>query len=248
MENEAPYLLCTRPVTTVQQQKAAEAGVVLHGISFIETVERKTDALLKQVQKLATKELNVVFTSMNAVDAVAGMLSADSTLKKNQPKWNLYSIGGRTAQLLRQHFPSSTLKSEAPYGGMLAKKIILENPRGQVVFFCGNIRRNELPDQLLKHGFSLDEITVYDTISTPQQLERKYNGVLFFSPSAVESYFSLNAPQPDQYFFAIGQTTAEAIRSFSKENVLFSPTTDKEALIATAIDFFKQQKTTKHIP
>ncbi|MGV3765636.1 MAG: uroporphyrinogen-III synthase [Chitinophagaceae bacterium] len=247
MGNDMPYILCTRPVTEAQQQKAAGAGVVLNGISFIETVERKEEALLKKVQKLAGKELHVVFTSMNAVEAVARMIAADGAMKKQLPRWNIYSIGGRTAQLAREYFPSSIIRSEAPYGGMLAKKIILENPRNGIVFFCGNIRRNELPDQLLKHGFSLEEITVYDTISTPQQLERKYNGILFFSPSAVESYFSLNPPQPDQYFFAIGQTTADVIRSFSKENVLFSPTTDKEALIDTAIDFFKQQKTTKHI-
>ena len=75
----------------------------------------------------------------------------------------------------------------------LAEKIIPEINDREVIFFCGNLRRNDLPDALRQKGITVREITVYQTSLTPVTIEKEYDAVLFFSPSAAESFFSKNS-------------------------------------------------------
>jgi uroporphyrinogen-III synthase len=108
-----------------------------------------------------------------------------------------------------------------------------------VYFFCGDQRRDELPDLLKEAGLTVHEVVVYRTLLTPRKTERIYAGIAFFSPSAVESYFSLNTVADGVTLFAIGQTTAAAIQARCTNPVIISDRPGKDALVRTMTDYFQ---------
>jgi len=63
----------------------------------------------------------------------------------------------------------------------LANSIIEQNIPS-VVFFCGNIRRDELPATLVVKGIEVKEVVVYETIETKKSIYKTYNGILFSVP------------------------------------------------------------------
>ena len=50
---------------------------------------------------------------------------------------------------------------------------------------------------------SVDEVIVYKTIETPKVLTKQYDGILFFSPSAVKSFFSKNSIVNNQNYLQL---------------------------------------------
>jgi uroporphyrinogen-III synthase len=113
----------------------------------------------------------------------------------------------------------------------------------QIVFFCGNQRRDLLPVQLKKNGIDVEELIVYKTIEKPQTVSKKYDGILFFSPSGVRSFFSKNELKKQTIIFAIGKTTAEEVNIFSKNKTMISEYPDAEKLITSVIKYFSAIKT-----
>jgi uroporphyrinogen-III synthase len=81
---------------------------------------------------------------------------------------------------------------------------------------------------------------VYHTISTPHKIDKAYDGILFFSPSAVQSFFYANAVLPATILFAIGQTTADAIKTFTENTVIVSEKPGKDDLVKKMFEFFKK--------
>lgn len=49
-----------------------------------------------------------------------------------------------------------------------------------VTFFCGNKRRDELPEILTEQGIEVTEIESYQTQLTPRKLDEKNNGGIVF--------------------------------------------------------------------
>lgn len=79
---------------------------------------------------------------------------------------------------------------------------------------------------------------MYRTVLTPQKVERSYDGIAFFSPSAVESFFSVNTIGLRVPLFAIGRTTEASLRSRVPNPVFTAGEPDKTVLIRKMIDFF----------
>jgi uroporphyrinogen-III synthase len=119
----------------------------------------------------------------------------------------------------------------------LANAIIGDKVR-ELLFFCGTLRREELSIQLAESGILLVELPVYRTTLTPQVTGKNYAGILFFSPSAVESFFSLNKVLDETILFAIGPTTAAAIRKFSANKIVTGELPGKELLLQQSIRYF----------
>ena len=174
---------------------------------------------------------------MNAAEAVIQQLKKT----KIQPDWNFYCLGGTTKKIIADYFGENKIKSVANNANDLADEVI-GNKQTSVVFFCGNIRRDELPDKLKQHHIAVEEVIVYETIETAQLIKKNYDGILFFSPSAVNSFFSINQLPDQTIVFAIGNTTAYSIKEFCKNPVVISDQPDKESLLQTAIDYFEQIK------
>jgi len=240
-------ILSTRPLGTALTGQAAAKGIAIDTLSFIETAPVRDPALDSRIRGLSRETLAVVFTSMNAVEAVAGSLR--SSAEGSAPgfagisgHWRIFCIGGATRQGVEENFGEASIAGTALSAGELAD-VIIRAKVPEVCFFCGDQRRDELPEKLKKAGIGVREIGVYTTNPTPQRLDKMYEGIVFFSPSAADSFFSLNKPAPETVLFAIGPTTADAIRRHCTNPVICSVSPDKEALIRLAIDHFQSRVT-----
>ncbi|HEX9150948.1 MAG TPA: uroporphyrinogen-III synthase, partial [Flavobacterium sp.] len=84
----------------------------------------------------------------------------------------------------------------------------------------------------------VNEIVVYQTIAVPFKVEKKYHGILFFSPSAVESFFSNNKVTGQTVLFAIGKTTAMALKKYCNNKIITSDEPGKENLVRKMMEYF----------
>lgn len=209
---------------------AATHAIHLDIIPFIKT-EAITYLDQQIIKELSLQPLIIVFTSSNAVNIVAPYYQVTS-------KWSFYCIGKTTCDLVKEKFGEAKILGSASNATRLAAKIIQDQPSQKIVFFCGDQRRDELPDLLRESGKSVQEITVYNTVPTPVLLSKHYDGIIFYSPSGVHSFFSLNTIHTGCRIFAIGETTAAAIRNYVASEIIFPAATGKKELIEAVIEYF----------
>jgi uroporphyrinogen-III synthase len=226
------HILSTRPLTPSLIATAAARNIIIISDSFITTIAVNDPQNRKEIKRLADEELVAVFTSMNAADAVA------AELKDKQPAWKIFSIGTTTKNILQKRFKDSNIIGGAENAASLADQIISEGNTHSVIFFCGDQRRDELPEKLNEHNIQVKEIIVYKTVPQPHRLERTYDGIMFFSPSAVESFFVNNTVPPETIFFSIGDTTRKTIEQYSTNKVITSDHPGKEDLVNKVILYF----------
>ncbi len=230
MQKTKLQILSTRPLNKQLIDRAAALNILIEEISFIETAIVENESIKIKIENYIQQNIPAIFTSMNAVNAVAKYI-------KQKPNWNIYCIGNTTKKLIQDHFGANSIDGTSANAAELAEVIISEGLK-QIVFFCGNQRRDELPVKLKAKNIIVDELIVYNTIETPVMLNKKYNGILFFSPSAVNSFFSVNKVDLKTQLFAIGKTTAVAIQQFSSNNVIISNSPTKEDLVKQMIEYY----------
>ncbi len=228
--NPKPTLLSTRPLPNDLIQSAAGKGVEISVLSFIDTHPIKTTEVIEEIEQSLLMNATVVFTSMNAVEAVAEYLDG------HQPDWQVYCIGNTTRELVEIFFGDQSIAGTAESAIALADRIIEDGLADEVLFFCGDHRRPELPDMLFAAGILVTEIIVYETVPTPHKLTDQFAGVLFYSPSAVDSFFSANTLPENALAFAIGTTTAAAIQKHCRNKIITSELPGKESLVNKAIE------------
>ncbi len=230
--NNTIQVLCTRPIPEELVTEAAAKNIQIDILSFIDTEPIESVEVQQEIENALILSATVVFTSMNAVEAVAEFLFDE------QPDWKIYCMGNTTRQLVKKYFGEKSIISTAENATALAEKIIeIEKPE-EVIFFCGDQRRDELPQLLKEESVAVNEIVVYQTIPVPHKLSTTYTAILFFSPSAVESFFSANKAGEKTIFFAIGNTTAAAIKTRCTNRVLVADAPGKEELVKDMISFF----------
>jgi len=232
MQQSEINVLCTRPLPSSLIEDASAAGIVIDELSFIETESILSVEVQQEIELASTEIATVVFTSMNTVDAVTIFLDG------HRPDWSIYSIGTATARLVKAYFGEERLTGTASDAASLATLIAADRFNDEVIFFCGDQRRDELPGILRQHDIEVNEIVVYQTIATPHKIEKDYFGILFFSPSAVQSFFSKNKVASRTILFAIGNTTANEIKKYSNNKIIISDEPGKENLVAKMIEYF----------
>jgi uroporphyrinogen-III synthase len=174
----------------------------------------------------------IVFTSMNAIDVVA------SHLLISKPDWSIYCMGVTSNRLIQQYFGENVVIGTATNSSDLANLIIAEKRSNEVIFFCGDQRRDELPSLLKNNGIHVNEIEVYHTIEVAHQLDKVYDGILFFSPSAVESFFNSNSLPEKTVAFSIGKTTAATLEARTKNKIVLADLPGKDKLVNKMMDHF----------
>jgi uroporphyrinogen-III synthase len=124
------------------------------------------------------------------------------------------------------------------YAADLAEIISLIYGKESYTFFSGNLRRDVLPNTLKENGITFNEIEVYETNITSKKIKEKLDGILFFSPSGVESYFKLNTIK-DEICFCIGETTAEALENKKVKNIIIAEKPSVENVITEVVEYYK---------
>ncbi len=237
MENKLINILSTRPLSDTLITNAAKENVVLDFIAFISTQKLIAPETFHKIRELSLQKATVVFTSMNAVEIVAAIVADMQVV----PDWKIYCMGGTTLSLIKNIWSNNQIKGTAKNATTLAEKIIADKVDA-IHFFCGNIRREELPTILKKANIEVNEWIVYETILTPSAIEKSYDGILFFSPSAVESFFSVNQLKGKTVLFAIGTTTENAIKKFTKNKIVTGDFPEKEELVNKAIQYLQSNR------
>jgi uroporphyrinogen-III synthase len=233
MQKNKVAILSTRPVGEDLVSKAARHGIIIDEVPFIKTSEIKNAAIEQRIKDLSDKKIVAVFTSMNATEAVGKYLSSKTS-------WKIFCIGHTTKKIVKKIFGEENICATADSAEQLAEKIN-ENPSVKnIVFFCGDQRRNELPGKLKNNGIAVEEVIVYKTFKTPQALTKQYDGILFFSPSAVQSFFLKNSLTGTTRVFAIGATTADTAQPFTQLPVIISDKPGAENLVNLAIEYFSK--------
>jgi len=193
VENK-PTILITRNIDV----SLLESSVNWRSEAFI-----SIDYINHKIPSLTKNEI-LVFTSKNAVES---LFHYHPTFKvKNR---QVLCVGSKTEKVLAQygvdvHFASTSSQA-------IGEWIIDHELSQNIVLFCGDIRRNELKEIIDKSKCNYSEIVVYKTILTPKKIAKEQDGVVFLSPSAVQSFVEKNNMQKS-VAFCIGNTTAKEAR------------------------------------
>lgn len=230
MQDKRIRILSTRPLAKTLIAQAVQQNIIIDQETFIEIRKNITPETFDRIEKLTKQSVTVVFTSMNAVEVLVDYLKDLSKI----PDWKIYCMGGATSSLVKKYWLNDAVFGNAKNASELALEIIADK-QVEVNFFCGNKRREELPALLHENGISVNELMVYETLELTKKIKQEYDAILFFSPSAVHSFFQKNKITDNTVLFAIGSTTAETIKSFCSNKIVLSNFPDKEQMVEQVV-------------
>lgn len=216
-------ILSTKKLLSNQKQYLLNANFNVIEADFIKIHNKNFD--LNHINE------SLIFTSQNAVLSVLQHEKADELKAKN-----VFCVGLKTKALLEEN--GFNVMAYTGYAQDLAEIIALVYSDGNYTFFSGNLRRDTLPDSLRQSHVKFNEITVYETLLTPQKISSKVDGILFFSPSAVESFLRENKIK-DEICICIGTTTADALETNKIKNIVVANQSTVENTIIQCINEFK---------
>ncbi|WP_088323360.1 hydroxymethylbilane synthase [Polaribacter tangerinus] len=171
---------------------------------------------------------NVVITSQNGVAAIL------NSFTKNELNFtNIFCVGRRTKKLIEKNIGKVTYA--AKNGLKLAEYIASQKNIKAVSYFCSDIRLDDLPNYLRNKQIEVSEIEAYKTMLSPVKVPDTFGGILFFSPSGIESYLQENTT--NKVAFCIGESTAKIARKHFKE-VVVANMPDAESVLETVNSYY----------
>ena len=215
-------ILSTKVLLSPQKQALLNEGFSVTEANFIKT--ESSDFDLKGIND------NLIFTSQNAAQSV--LLHPKCSALKTK---NVFCVGLKTKALLEEN--GFNVAVYVDYASDLAEIITLIYSNESYTFFSGNLRKETLPNALKEAKVNFNEIQVYETTLTPQKIKTTIDGILFFSPSAIESYLMENKIK-NEICFCIGSTTAEALEKTTR-NIIIADQPSVENVIEDIIEEYK---------
>ena len=219
-------LLSTKPLLPEEVETFAASGFQVETLPFIRV--RTLDTLAP-----FPKADFSIFTSRNAVEAVLKVPTA-----KAQAPHKAFCVGAKTRKCLES--AGWEVIALFGYAQQLADHLVEQYACYSFVFFCGERRMDTLPEQLKTHGIPCHECLTYTTELTPQKLHKPYDGLLFFSPSAVKSFLKENR-FAEEKIFCIGSTTQSALPEGVSSYIAQSPTL--EGMMERCLKIFNNRQT-----
>ena len=220
--NNPIHILSTKVLLSDQKQALLDANFNLIEVDFIKT--ENSDFDLKGINE------NLIFTSQNAAQSVLLHPKVEELKAKN-----VFCVGIKTKAFLEEN--GFNVEVYLDYASDLAEIITLIYAKETYTFFSGNLRKETLPKALAAAKIKFNEIQVYETSLTPQKIKTAVDGILFFSPSAVESYLKDNKIK-NEICFCIGETTASALETITK-NIIVADQPSVENVIEDVIEEYK---------
>ena len=214
-------LLSTKLLSSENHKKIRDSSIKFSDYNAIQ-IEKINFNINERIE-------NAIFTSKNSVEAIVN--------KKLKIK-NCYCVGDKTKSLLLKN-GQKVVKSEEN-SQKLADFIVKSLKNDVFVFFCGNMKRDELPEILTKNHVKFSLVEVYKTSLIYKKINEAFNGILFFSPSAVRSYCYYNKIE-DEILFTIGQTTTNEAKTFSNK-IITSDINSIDQVVDNAIKYFTYDK------
>jgi hydroxymethylbilane synthase len=178
-----------------------------------DVVSESTDAVKISLNRLSKSLVrneiqNVVITSKNAVESLLTNFSAPELQFKN-----IYCVGRRTKRMVEKRI-GKVAHTEAN-AKKLAEYLIEYIDGTEVTYFCSDLRLDDLPNILTENKIVVNEVEAYQTKFDADKVEANLEGVMFYSPSTVESFLKQN--KANGIAFCIGETTAKVAKQYFKE-------------------------------
>jgi len=210
-------VLSTKKLTSSQREIIRNTNIDL--------VEYNAISVEKQAVKITEKIENAIITSQNAAQII---------IESKIPINKVFCVGNKTTALLIEngYVVSKTAKNALE----LAQFIVKNHKNDSFVFFCGDKRRAELSNMLLESKIGLTEEILYKTTLNLQKFEEKFDGILFFSPSGVQSYVQENSTE-NSIAFCIGSTTAKEVKKHTS-NIIISKISSVENVLIQVQNIF----------
>ncbi|MEM6514619.1 MAG: hydroxymethylbilane synthase [Bacteroidota bacterium] len=214
LEAKPANIFSTKNLTDEQKQKFHK-NVIAETADFIKiSLNRISPTVLQPNPK------NVIITSKNAVEALLNNFSSEDLKFEN-----IYCVGRRTKRMVERKI--GKVKHVENSARQLADYLVEFIDGTEVTYFCSNMRLDELPDVLEENNIDLTEVVSYETKYSPVKIPETVKGVMFYSPSTVQSFKQENVVGDDMIAFCIGETTAkEASRHFQDVRVAKMPSVD----------------------
>jgi len=170
---------------------------------FVKTATNRIKPLfLKAAHK------NVVITSKNGVESLLNNCAVEDLNFET-----IYCVGRRTKRLIEQKI--GPVKHFEKNAKALANYLVEFIEGSEVTYFCSDIRMDDLPSILEKNNIKVQEIEAYSTKLQAPKLENSIEGVMFYSPSTIQSFLQKNTPNCIAY--CIGESTAKEAKKYFKD-------------------------------
>ncbi|WP_067146804.1 hydroxymethylbilane synthase [Pseudotamlana agarivorans] len=161
---------------------------------------------------------NVIITSKNAVQSLITNYSALELQFKN-----IYCVGRRTKRLVENTI--GKVKHSENSAKKLASYLVDYLEGTEVMYFCSDLRLDDLPNILEENNIKVTEVEAYQTKFDGFKVADSVESVMFYSPSTVESFVQNN--KSNVIAFCIGETTAkEARKHFEDVRIAKVPTVE----------------------
>ena len=220
-------LFSTKLLSPVQLQAFVSAGFALEMSDFIRMVPAAALTAVPQADYF-------LLTSQNTLYALRTMPCYGQL-----PHRKAFCVGEKTRKLLEAE--GWEVVASFDYAKELAPYLVKHYPKSSFVFFCGEKRMDTLPTTLRANHIQLQECLTYYTQLTPSKLTKSYKGLLFFSPSAIESYLRENSLSGEKAI-CIGTTTQAALPQGVESYVAEHPTV--ESVLVCCKELFETEKLT----
>jgi uroporphyrinogen-III synthase len=202
-----------------------------HGVLTIEQIE----AFLKDCE-IDGENIMLLFSSENGVKWLKWGL--DKFGYKMPKGLKAVCVGEKTVKTAVDCLGIEAILVEKSSTELLAALLLSFSVGTTFHFFCGNKRLDTLPKGLSSSGFEVKEYLIYHTVPTPHKIFRNYDAILFFSPSAVESFFLVNEWRTGTVAVSIGLTTSQTLRKSGVENTLVAAEQNETAMMAAMHQYF----------
>ncbi len=229
-----PHIVSTRKLTSELVDGLRIKGWTFSDHDFIsKVIDIPSNLNERDVSKC------VVLTSITGVNAfvqLAGQLNVPVS------DYYVYCISGATRKYANAL--GLTIKATAPNASALAKEIAKDADVKKITHICSNIRRDELTSLLSNSNIFINDVIAYRTEFTPVAVDQPYDAVVFFSPSAVDSFLMVNELRQVPAF-CIGDTTASHAKQKGYLQTYIPEAPSEEILLQTIIEHYS--KTPAHV-
>lgn len=192
----------------------------------------------------------LAFTSFNGVDAFTKALEIKK--QKLPDDLKIAAVGAKTAQVIREKMKTPDLVPSKANGKELAQAIIDNDSEGSnssVLWPCAQNALDNFAKELNKSGIEVECWRCYKTseidvnILKPQlTANAPWDVALFAAPSAVKAFNSAWGSEFEFTAFALGSTTAAALRENGFSDVAVSKGAGINEYVESIIDVFNERK------
>ena len=218
-------VLSTIKINKKLENSFKENNIELTQHNFIKTEIKNFD--------IPKKYKNWIFTSKNAVNAVFS-----TKYQIDYENYNYYCVGENTEYLLNKK-GQKVLKT-ANNSIKLANFIKKNKKKDPYIYFRGSIKNDHFSSFFKKNGIALKEVIVYKTSLTPKKMKKQFDGIMFFSPSAVKSFRSKNEIK-NCMCFCIGDTTLNYLQTYNHRGCSVK-TPSIENVVNRTIHYFNHEQ------